>query len=151
MGKESIMLNFGFFFVCEKNRFFLLPVISEYLPICIAGDTHQERCSNSAWLSDVCCSLHGNCFTSLTCLVDSVWLIAVGLLRSIHSEQHLPGWMVSRAKKVVCPARFKIYLALVDVNIIPLGNGDFLFSREKAYRDLLENFQKASVRLSHTA
>ena len=59
--------------------------------------------------------------------------------------------MVSRAKKVVCPARFKIYLALVDVNIIPLGNGDFLFSREKAYRDLLENFQKASVRLSHTA
>jgi len=59
--------------------------------------------------------------------------------------------MVSRAMEGVCPARFKIYLARVDVNIIPLGNGDFLFSREKAYRDLLENFQKASVGLSHTA
>lgn len=59
--------------------------------------------------------------------------------------------MVFRATEGLCPARFKIYLALVDVNIIPLGNGDFLFSGEKAYRDLLENFQKASVRLSHTA
>ena len=44
-----------------------------------------------------------------------------------------------------------MYLAQMDVNIIPLGKGDFLFSREKAYKDLLENFQKASVRLSHTA
>lgn len=59
-------------FLCVKRTDFLTPHDFRILANLHSHITYQVRCSNSALLSDVCCSFMGIAFTSLTCLVDSV-------------------------------------------------------------------------------